>query len=210
MTIYNCPTRRPAVDYPWAQSDYFYNATAPLTSVARTDYAGNGGDYYTDPGYGGVWNATGPSDVTDIENPPGQMTSTARTGFSTVATLATGIFFDASLIKMADVTDGTSNTYLVGEKYLCPDYYTSGLDWGDNEFALMGDNEDICRWTASPPMPDTPGAEIRMLFGSAHANGFQMAFCDGSVQMINYSINALVHDYLGNRKDGQPIDGKKF
>ena len=53
-----------------------------------------------------------------------------------------------SLIKMADVTDGTSNTYLLGEKYLSPDYYANGLDYGDNEDALMGDNEDIWRWVS--------------------------------------------------------------
>jgi hypothetical protein len=37
-----------------------------------------------------------------------------------------------------------------------------------------------------------------------------MAFCDGSVQMMSYTIDPTVHDYLGNRADGQAIDGKKF
>ena len=50
------------------------------------------------------------------------------------------MIYSGSLIKMADVTDGASNTYLAGEKNLAPDYYTTGLDYGDNESALVGDD----------------------------------------------------------------------
>ena len=37
-----------------------------------------------------------------------------------------------------------------------------------------------------------------------------MAFCDGSVQMISYSIDATTEDHLCNRKDGLPIQGKNW
>jgi hypothetical protein len=37
-----------------------------------------------------------------------------------------------------------------------------------------------------------------------------MALCDGSVRVVNYSIDPLVHNFLGNRHDGQTIDAKKF
>ena len=60
------------------------------------------------------------------------------------------------------------------------------------------------------PQQDQPGLSVYTCFGSAHTNGFHMAFCDGSVHMINYTINPLVHSYLGNRKDGMVIDGKAF
>ena len=55
-----------------------------------------------------------------------------------------------------------------------------------------------------------PGAGNLSNFGSAHANGFQMAFCDGSVQMMSYSIDNNIHRCLCNRKDGTALDGKKF
>ncbi len=37
-----------------------------------------------------------------------------------------------------------------------------------------------------------------------------MAFCDGSVQMMSYTIDIETHRRLANRKDGLTIDGKKY
>ena len=60
------------------------------------------------------------------------------------------------------------------------------------------------------PKQDTPGEENWLRFGSAHADSLNMAFCDGSVQSINYSIDPVIHRRLGNRKDGLPIDASKL
>ena len=144
------------------------------------------------------------------------MTSNARTTFANVARVDTGISYCGSMIKMADITDGTSHTYLAGEKYLNPNDYATGLDPADNSDAWVGDNHDIVRWsglTSSilwPPLQDTAGYTMEWTFGSAHANGFHMAFCDGSVDIINYSINPEIHRCLANRHDGLAIDGKAF
>jgi prepilin-type N-terminal cleavage/methylation domain-containing protein/prepilin-type processing-associated H-X9-DG protein len=226
-----CPTRRRAIAYPWNQSSGaggapVVNAGMP-TMVGRTDYATNAGDVYINAGYPPAWSYIvgtegGPVSITEVENPPGTMTAHARTTFNNVASLATGVVFVGSLIKIVDVTDGTSNTYLVGEKYISPDYYTTGLDPADNEDALMGFNADIGRWVSltappssnttqyMPPRQDTPGlaGQIYWVFGSAHAVGANIAFCDGSTQMISYAIDQEIHRRLGNRKDGQVVDAK--
>jgi hypothetical protein len=39
-------------------------------------------------------------------------------------------------------------------------------------------------------------------FGSAHPDGWLVAFCDGAVRMIAYEIQDEVHRRLGNRRDG--------
>jgi prepilin-type processing-associated H-X9-DG protein len=119
---------------------------------------------------------------------------------------------------MSWITKGTSGTYMLGEKYLNPDDYSTGLDWGDNESAYNGFDNDLYRLTyyagESPPshipIQDTPGLPDYERFGSAHATGMHMAFCDGSVQMINYSIDPQTHRWLGNREDPLVIDAKGF
>jgi prepilin-type N-terminal cleavage/methylation domain-containing protein/prepilin-type processing-associated H-X9-DG protein len=225
-----CPSRRKVVAYPWNITTGNAAAKVPLanggmpTVAARSDYATNSGDNYVHCGYpgGAAWaslvsgatSGSGPSSVTEVENPPGQMTANARTTFNGVARNATGVVFAGSMIRPADVKDGTSKTYLLGEKFLSPDYYDNGTDQGDNESAMMGDNADIGRFSSLLlkwfPRCDTPGITGYYGFGSPHANGFQMAFCDGSVDMVSYSITPEINSYFCQRADGQTIDAKAF
>ena len=134
------------------------------------------------------------------------------------------------MIRAGDVTDGLSNTYLLGEKNLCPDYYEDGgNDAGDNAFAMCGFDIDGYRfandysncfdshgnpctqWSGPGPYPDTPGDSTHCYcFGSAHFTAFNMAFCDGSVRATNYSIDLTTHSRLCNRHDGQTVDARKF
>ena len=95
------------------------------------------------------------------------MSAAAHKEFTAVAAVSTGICYTGSLIKMSDIPDGASNTYLIGEKYLDPDNYTNG-NCTRTTNALTGDNDNFTRWadvtqfnwaTSSVPLPDTPGID---------------------------------------------------
>ncbi len=123
-----------------------------------------------------------------------------------------GISTSQSTVPMATITDGTSNTYLIGEKYLNADVYQTSNDAGDDGAIYGGHDWDLCRWTHADyyPMQDQPGYPDCLRFGSAHSGGFNISFCDGSVRSIQYSIEPAIHELLGDRHDGQAIDGSKF
>jgi prepilin-type N-terminal cleavage/methylation domain-containing protein len=211
LAAFNCPSRRPLALYPtWEPSSSLSSSTSfaagPMpTTVAKTDYACNGGDYPLDP-----------SSVEGGPNGPGTYASGTSLAdqqkWAAIGNIATGVMYPASQIGSAAITDGSSNTFMLGEKYLDPDNYTNGDDNGDNENAYMGDNEDICRWggpNAPEQMQDTPG-NVRSAWGSAHANGFGVALCDGSVRVISFYIDETTLAHLCNRRDGIPIDASKF
>ncbi len=84
-------------------------------------------------------------------------------------------------MKVAEIRDGLSDTYMIGEKYANPDAYNTALWYGDDQGPFVGDD-----WDTSPaagdeggnylaPMQDTPGVAESYEFGSAHASGFNMA-----------------------------------
>jgi prepilin-type N-terminal cleavage/methylation domain-containing protein/prepilin-type processing-associated H-X9-DG protein len=228
--MFYCPSRRQTAAYPWCGHPEVFNAGTPA-EVGRSDYAGNQGDASIYGSSGGprlyTWptcmgDESGPATPEDggvfgTQSPTGAQLAQARTSFANYARFCTGIVYPGSMVRLADITDGASNTYLAGEKYLQPDCYQTdmmpggrGLDFGDNEFALSGDNADVSRGTIAMAAADTPGYYAWTIFGSPHANGFHMAFCDGSVQIVSYFMEVKVHRCLGNRKDGSTIDAKRL
>lgn len=193
LAMLNCPTRRRAIAYPYGDSYTFRNVDMPA-AVARSCYAGNGGDRPGGYAY--------PQSYDHGDNTY-QWPDTSH---------LTGLFFARSVMSIASVKDGTSNTFLFGEKHLNPDNYASGTDGGDNQSMYQGFDCDIGRWTTTslPLQQDTPGFGNIHGFGSAHPSGANFAFCDGSVHSVAYGIDISVYVLLGNRKDGQPISTGQF
>lgn len=114
----------------------------------------------------------------------------------------TGVMFAYSQIVDSDIRDGLSNTYLFGEKLVNADNYFTGKDNGDNETGYAGHGNDSGRLGCFSPEQDRLGRENRFAFGSTHAGGLNMAFADGSVQRVSYSVDPKVHWCLSNRSDG--------
>lgn len=102
--------------------------------------------------------------------------------------------------KLSDITDGKSNTLLLGEKRL--DISRIGLyQADDNEGYTAGWNHDTVRFTNRIPRKDGRNYGDNR-FGGSHPAGFNAVFCDGSVQLISYNINLTTFNRLGIRDDG--------
>ena len=193
VDIFYCPTRREARVYPAVSAHTRRpRETDPVEFVARNDYAANSGDTFGDFSFG-------PSSLDQGDSPTYRWTDMSR---------MTGLMHMRSTIEIREVKDGTSKTYFVGEKYLNPDQYHNGRAPGDNEAAYMGAGQDMNRWTevGLPPTRDQAGLGASKRFGSAHASGLNMMFCDGSVRFMPYDIDRENHRRFGNRKDGQTVD----
>jgi hypothetical protein len=119
-------------------------------------------------------------------------------------------------LREKDVVDGLAHTYLIGEKYLNPDSYTTGRDAADDFCIMTGAQNDttrLCSSTTDPngvaycqPKRDRAGATDTYSFGSAHADSFNMIMCDGSAHSVAYGIDMELHRRLGNRKDKMPVE----
>jgi prepilin-type N-terminal cleavage/methylation domain-containing protein/prepilin-type processing-associated H-X9-DG protein len=203
---FNCPSRRPAKAYPFVHLSNFANIGSDRPSaVGRSDYAANAGEMTS-----GCF-PCGPGSYAEADSEPASSWTDSINGCGYVSgQMATGVIYLLSICKMADITDGASNTYLCGEKYLDPDDYTTGTNYGDDQGWIQGADFDTVRMVGSgySPKQDTPADTSFHAFGSAHAPGFNMAFCDGSVHLMSYSIDAETHRRLGSRNDGLMIDAK--
>ena len=196
VAIYNCPSRRPLSLYPYVLGSDIQNCGGPISQTERMDYGINAGDQLLNDNYG-------PSGYANGDN-------FNWGGWVDRSTPGTGISYQRSRFTAAHVTDGLSNTYLVGEANRDPDYYYSGQAADDNHSPFTGFENDSTRDAGQPPAQDTSGVGTWHGFGSTHAGSFNMSFCDGSVRTISYGIDLQTHQRLANRADGQPIDPTKY
>ncbi|NOZ40711.1 MAG: DUF1559 domain-containing protein [Planctomycetes bacterium] len=248
LSMFSCPSRRGqqlSLAGQWNSIRNGFGGQLSLLSsraasegVAKSDYAASSGDATQFSGdslfpsistYAQAETAEWPN--TDYCSASGDRRADFRGGLSNCQT---GIMYFRSELKMQRIEDGTSNTYLLGEKWVELDGYDGknsrndpGFSYGDNQSMYAGyewDNQrrvwgpdrispkpaaqqeiDAERWQ---PRQDGAGFGPRLpegLFGSAHPSAFHMTFCDGSVQSVSYDVDFRVHFSLGNRLDGGAV-----
>jgi len=136
-----------------------------------------------------------------------------------------GIFFRDSGVCLLDVKDGTSCTFLFGERY-----------HRDPQFDLQqtqgGPISQVGRWGCiaglgtlamvelSTPVPINyqvpPGGDLSTredrtcAFGSGHPGGANFAFADGSVRFVSDSIPLLTLQALSTRAGDEVVSGSDF
>ena len=96
-------------------------------------------------------------------------------------------------VKIAEVTDGTANTLLLGDKRLNLSQLGQHPK-DDNEGYTAGFDQDTIRRTDLPPAADFRGPDPtgQNLFGSSHPAGMNAAFVDGSVHFLSFTISPRV------------------
>lgn len=213
-----CPSRR-SVEVSFGPAGSV-NAKNPLDNmVAKIDYAANGGS--NSPAEGRPNWSEGPAESCQTSFP--NCTWGTYTD-ENIKKSFDGVIRPRLPVALRQITDGTSKTMLVGEKYLYVLHY--GQDGrtevcADNNSPYQGYDWDVIRWANAKlntsvswrsdvtyvPQGDAtvpPGGANNSCatnFGSAHAGVFQIARCDGSASSLAYDIDMQEMELLVNRRD---------
>ena len=115
----------------------------------------------------------------------------------------------------ASITDGLSNTLLIGEKHIRPN---SLHGKNEDRSVFSGGNANNYRRLAgrqpTNPPTDRPlvhdpndqlGPVVNSSFGSRHPGNCQFVFCDGSVKPIPVTVSLETLTRLARRNDGQTL-----
>jgi len=131
-------------------------------------------------------------------------------------------------IKIAGVTDGTSNTIMLGETLVEQNEfqrYGNGWGWagynsvsqgqtiqpinypidGKSVGASWSDCNSSCTALGVNPANCIWNWHVTWGFKSNHSGGANFCFADGSVRYLSQSIDMRTYQYLGARDDGQPV-----
>ena len=198
ISIFNCPTRREARTYPKSKGgvlgENLPECQEGRCNVARSDYRANSGNVALGETRGPTGDRSLNFDGTAYHNGN-----------------ANGLTHHVSQTRLGQVSDGTSKTLCIGEKYMNADRYTDGLDPADDQNILQGIDRDVNGYTATIlngtivdqfiPRRDVHGLGLNWTFGSSHDAIFNVVFIDGSGRSLEYGIEPEVFFTMGGRND---------
>jgi len=135
-----------------------------------------------------------------------------------------GIFYIGSDVRIGNVTDGTSNTLLFGERYhrdpefdrQQPEFWPGITHLGGvGRWSYVADVRANSQVTLSTPVPINyrvlPGGGRAALedracaFGSGHPGGANFAFADGSVRFLSDKTDLATLQALSTRAGGEVV-----
>ncbi|WP_165070740.1 DUF1559 domain-containing protein [Paludisphaera rhizosphaerae] len=218
IATYFCPTRR-------SPSAYLSGAVSSASNaVAKNDYAGCAGMFqgesYECQDRSNRWVPAAPDGSSPIANERAAINQGDTGGRK--GAISHGV---RSKRRLADFTDGTSNSIVAAEKSL--PWARFATDGGDNErWNNAGWDEDVVRFhfvpvadaqapplnglCSSPSSPNTGSTLWRRMFGGPHPGGVNAVLGDGSVRFIKFSVNPSAFRRLSVIDDGEVLSSDSY
>jgi prepilin-type N-terminal cleavage/methylation domain-containing protein/prepilin-type processing-associated H-X9-DG protein len=129
-----------------------------------------------------------------------------------------GILYVNSRVKISAITDGTSNTFLVGERPPSSDLVYGWWFAGSGDAPFFGAT-DVCLGVnellnLNPATRDVlrdgdindPSDQHRWHFWSLHPGGTHFLMADGSVRFVFYDVGQAVVNAAATRAQGEVLD----
>lgn len=224
LKVFFCPSRR-GVPGTFSMGDSTANSPTPRPG-GRSDYAANGGSQ--DSSANGAMMIGRASGV----RPDG----TIITGSFATAPADTRVLSWRGQLTLTDISDGTSNTLLIGEKHLNTTQVANGTGPDRSVFGAIRnayrrnagvgvESNGVIERAPLVSDPRNPGALANERFGSWHSGVCQFVLCDGSVRSLRNDLQDVINPNanpinapanlgplhrLAVRNDGLVVSGSDF
>jgi prepilin-type N-terminal cleavage/methylation domain-containing protein/prepilin-type processing-associated H-X9-DG protein len=226
VKAYFCPSRRKPTARLSSSTGTQMNALNDYAIPMWKNDAGGGGST-------GCWNVASATTATnsqpyDFNHPFFTNCIFVRGGMGNNSSSTPLVRFNAG--RVADVTDGTTNTIMFGEKFVdtsrysppaanidpaeqgaSPNsgftdngYWGSMTSWGTTRCSMNGPIKDQ-RYPASPT-----NLAYWQMFGGPHPGGLNVCLADGSVRTLSWTIPNPVFQLICRKNDGLLVDIASF
>lgn len=155
------------------------------------------------------------------------------TGFSAGKVLGDRVKNAPGATKFSAITDGTSSTFMIAEKFVRSDVYdsTGALHYSDDRGWSDGWDADTMRLSGLAPINDGDSAAFPAdatlnryfaddfssgpvgnqvwnvyHFGSPHTGGINAVYADGSVRTFAYDVDLVLFNALATRNGDEQLD----